>query len=328
MKKSLKKQAVFPVLMLLVVTALALIGSSFAWFSMANTAKVNEITGTIEKSSVGLMISQDATTYKGTITLGSGETPLTYVKPTVFRQVSTKDGINFFGATIVEKNPDGTAKLIYSTADSSVNYASGVAQGVSTSNPAQYAAAGVASNASYMVFDLFFRVEYDSTLYLDFGTGFTANVTGANNSYENKAMRVAFLDYGYTTSSAASSAQALDTLEENGTVIWDPAGDASYFGVKKASTDEHDTFAPYVNTGDAANFVDSVPTVFGTSIIPTAALNDESTLPTRSIASLTAGVNKLRVVVWLEGNDLTCTSSVAELQIRFNLNFYARKVTS
>ena len=55
--KSLKKQAIFPVLALLVVTALALIGSSFAWFAMTNVASVGQIDATVEEGSTGLMIS-------------------------------------------------------------------------------------------------------------------------------------------------------------------------------------------------------------------------------------------------------------------------------
>ena len=98
MKKSLKKQAVFPVLMLLVVTALALIGSSFAWFSMASVASVAQVGGTVEDAGIGLMISQDATSFTSSVTLGASAS--TYVVPTKFKQVSTKDAQSFFDATI------------------------------------------------------------------------------------------------------------------------------------------------------------------------------------------------------------------------------------
>ena len=207
--------------------------------------------------------------------------------------------------------------MIYTTADFSVQYASGVAKGIVDKTVAEanrtWANAGVASQASYMVFDLFFSVENASTLYLDYGTSFS---TG---HVDNKAMRVAFIyEGGVATGGTASQAIAKD--DATSTVIWDPSNDTSYFGVKTASTSANE-FEPYV-TG---TYVQSVETKTTTQLVPAAALTDETTLTTTSIASLIAGVNKVRVVVWLEGNDSTCTTTVANLDISFAMNFYARK---
>ena len=331
MKKSLKKQAVFPVLMLLVVTALALIGSSFAWFSMANTASLTEVTGTTEKGSVGLMISKDASTFTSSVTLDSGAA--TFVNPAFFHQVSTVNGINFFEATITEKNPDGTAAKIKTSADASVQVgtqcygkyknASNVLT-LMTVSGAQYviASSGAAAEtstttgatanlASYMVFDLFFSVDAASDLYLDSGTSFTAG-TAIN------AMRVAFLDYS-SSANNASAAIALSTVE--GTVIWDPHGDTSYFGVKEASGETE--FTPYA----AHSTVESVTTLASSSLfVDGTPWTDESTFTGyTSIATLAAGVNKLRVVVWLEGNDADCTATLAANKgIAFAMNFFAK----
>ena len=331
MKKSLKKQAVFPVLMLLVVTALALIGSSFAWFSMANTASLTEVTGTTEKGSVGLMISKDASTFTSEVTLDSDAA--TFVNPAFFHQVSTIDAQTFYGATITQKNPNGTAAMIKTAADNSVAWgpqcygkyknSSSILTNMTVSG-AQYVLASsgaastqgtsgaVANEASYMVFDLFFSVDNAADLYLDNGTTFTAG-TALN------AMRVAFIDYSGSATDA-SGAIAISSVED--TLIWDPHGDASYFGIKGASGAT--AFAPYATH---ATYAESVDTYASTSLfVNGTSWTDESTFTGYyPIATLAAGVNKLRVVVWLEGNDPDCTATLAANKgISFAMNFFAK----
>ncbi len=344
MKKSLKKQAVFPVLMLLVVTALALIGSSFAWFSMNSVATVDQVTGKVEDSSVGLMISQDATNFTGSIRLN--QDAATFVNPYRFHQMSTTmptngspvNPLTFFEATITKKNPNGTAALIYTTA--------------STHNPVEGATAGQLAGwfnnngtvkldsgeqsrevsgttyynqAGFMVFDLFFSVENASTLYLNVGTAF---------SQTNSAFRVAFLDYGFvpTATATAATAIALSTLDNDGITIWDPAGQSSYYGITRAEGNSLETsFEPYVAGANSAQ----VTTYPSASLYPqpadqsTPAVSwSETNEPSNSIrpvAVLGAGVNKLRVVVWLEGNDATCTSAVANTNMSLDLSFWAKK---
>lgn len=345
MKKSLKKQAVFPVLMLLVVTALALIGSSFAWFSMNSVATVEQVTGQVEDSSVGLMISQDAENFTGSIKLGSSAA--TFVNPYKFHQMSTTmptDGnpvnpLTFYEATITKKNTDGTAALIYTSASTHSpidGTTSGTLVGWYNDGSAnQPLAAGEKSKtvgtttyynqAGFMVFDLFFSVENASTLYLNVGTAF---------SQTNSAFRVAFLDYGYveTATATATLAKQLSTLE--GVVIWDPAGDTSYYGITTAHGNSLETsFEPYV----AGSYSSSVTTYASSSLYPQqvgetpaaswSETNDpsNSATPIQPIATLGAGVNKVRVVVWLEGNDATCTSAVANTNMSLDLSFWAKK---
>ena len=52
-----KRQAVFPILMVLVISALALISSSFAWFSVSNVANVSMISASAQSSGVEFLIS-------------------------------------------------------------------------------------------------------------------------------------------------------------------------------------------------------------------------------------------------------------------------------
>ena len=46
-------------------------------------------------------------------------------------------------------------------------------------------------------------------------------------------------------------------------------------------------------------------------------------MPTQAVASLAAGYNKVRVIIWLEGNDPDCVVDIAEATLSIDLKFYA-----
>ena len=348
MKKSLKKQAVFPVLMLLVVTALALIGSSFAWFAMSNVAGVNTVSGQVEKGTAGLMISQDGTNFEERVTLGSSAK--TFVVPQYYHQVSTINGRNFYQAIITGKTGNGTVTAIKTATDNTVvvgegdnahnlygsvkynKYSGGTytqdavyrfASGSTTDTVHDASNAGhdgaidatLTTTASYMVFDLFFSVEKNANLYLNFGTAL--NITAADHtaSAQNPAMRVAFLDMNGVD---------VDTVE--GTIIWIPSAtenNPTYYGV--IAEEGTTAFAPYTSvtdktqqvTGKQSSQLFNATTGFG--------VNSDMAAYT-PIATLTsASVNRVRVVVWLEGNDPACTATVAQMWADLDLEFFAKE---
>ena len=344
MKKSLKKQAVFPVLMLLVVTALALIGSSFAWFAMSNVAGVNKVSGQVEKGTAGLMISQDGTNFEERVTLDSSAK--TFVVPKYYHQVSTVNGQNFFQAIITGKTAGGTVTSIKTQADNTVVAGSGAnahnlygvasyeksiatdpfhetttfefPSGSSTIEKTDVYSVGTAnidSTASYMVFDLFFSVERNANLYLNFGSALTIKAADHTAAASNPAMRVAFLDMNGVD---------VDTVE--GTIIWIPSAtenNPTYYGV--IAEEGTTAFTPYelvTNktqqvTGKQSSQLFNATTGFG--------VNSDMAAYT-PIATLTsASVNKVRVVVWLEGNDPACTATVAQMWADLELEFFAKE---
>ncbi len=336
--KTMKKQAIFPVLMLLVVTALALIGSSFAWFAMSNTASVTAVKAQIEQSSVGLMISQDGTTFTGSVTLGSSAQ--TYVVPRYFHQVSTANAKNFFKATIQEKDSNGVVTSITTTADETVKAGTaerttGNLYGVgsdasktqvpSGSNTVTVEQTSYDSAASYMVFDLFFQSDSAAALYLNYGTEFNMYASNGTTAASDpkKAMRVAFVDMGNGTSTEAIASTTYGTP-----IFWDPQATAAissestdYNGINTAT---NTAFAPYTttNTTNLAANMKWKGQLFNSS----ESFTDASVMTGyTSIATLAAGkVTKLRVIIWLEGNDPDCTKEIAQLWAELALSFFAK----
>ena len=347
MKKSLKKQAVFPVLMLLVVTALALIGSSFAWFAMSNVAGVNTVSGQVEKGTAGLMISQDGTNFESRVTLDSNAK--TFVVPKYYHQVSTIDGVNFFQAIITGKTGTGTVTAIKTEADTTVKAGAGAnshnlygiahydryadssytanveypfpsGSSSTTVNDASNSTKNGAvslnldSTASYMVFDLFFSVERNANLYLNYETALNITAADHSSSTSNPAMRVAFLDMA-----------GVEDDDVDGTIIWIPSANSNnptYYGVKAVATTAITPYAAVTDkteqvTGKQSSQLFNTTTGFGVN----SDMDDYT-----PIATLTsANVNRVRVVVWLEGNDPACTATVAQLWADLDLEFFAKE---
>lgn len=162
-----------------------------------------------------------------------------------------------------------------------------------------------AATTDYITFDIYVKVASATTLQLD-GNSTVAIATGSAAAETHLASRVAFVDLG----SAATPAAAKALEPAAGTVkIWEPnsatraqaaanAGHASgmldYKGIVSAAGAESDE---YVETFDFAS-ADASEQLFG----------------------LEAGYNKVRVYIWLEGQDVDCVNEVSGGTFTITLN--------
>jgi hypothetical protein len=318
MKKSLKKQAVFPVLMLLVVTALALVGSSFAWFSVANQASVATITGQAENGGVGLMISGN---YAGDFTdkVTMGTTADHFILPKYLKQVSSDDAVNFFAANIKSKNSDGSAKTISSKAFS--NYYNGVAEGQTANINAADGTSG------YIDFTVFLQVEQAAFLFFDFGT----SVELANNG-DGTAQAGAYRIAVGTPVAATSAAARSTVFKIYGDEVEVATGNGAWFPLTGASyvdEENQNPFNAYAQNDDYA--AAGLAASKFNSMVPASGMTDEqltsevATAKANYIGTLAQGVNAVTFRVWLEGNDPQCTVDVALDTIALTLHFFACK---
>ena len=311
----MKKQAIFPVLMLLVVTALALMGSTFAWFSVSNTAKVSNIQANAQSSDVDLKLSYDGQTYyTGTLNLPTSADGL--VLPDTLYQVST-DGtytgglLNMYHAAFDHTDILTGKDYIKTYADSTLKSTSGILSkdqdGIDTIEDNTMAAD--ATDCLYIAFDLYISVAKDADLYLYSGSDATGQVANA--------IRVAFMDLGSVavTTTPANDIAAVKALDScTSAKIWQPVGSDTTYGVKATQSTAFEAGASNANTADQNALVSSV-LVVGT---------DKDLTGKTSIISLTAGYNKVRIIVWLEGQDPQCVAAVASTQLTLSLSFYAK----
>ena len=349
---NIKRQAVFPVLMMLVVTALALIGSSFAWFTVANTASVTQITTSAQTDGVQLQLSQDASRYytrnlKLNTTNAAGS-----IFPATLYQVSTNgklgegaSTLSFYDSEVLGHSVGANPDLLVSTKlDQTVTVANGVlAAAEKGSGNTTYGQAGKtygeayeAETPTYIVFDLYMSVDRAAEIYLFNGTAMTAEQGASQNaSTDNilKSARVAFVYLGSTaglTNEDAAKIQPQTGLTGvKSVVIWEPMATEDNSEKVKTYGMKGQTYVDEYEAGEMAAYklvdgkTEEVTTYESDELI--VASKDATAGMTMLFSTTGECYSKLRVYVWLEGNDPDCVAQVASQVLKLNLVFFAKE---
>lgn len=306
MKKNKRKSSLKSTLLLLLLTLILLISSSYAWFTSNRTVSISTIEVNVAASS-GLQISADATIWKSVLTvdeLKAGYAGHTNQLPSTLAPVSTDGTVGSGGLLNMYlgevESTDGSFLL---------------------STTKQTDKAG--TSGYYVAFDIFLKVDTDSTLYLTQNSGVAAS--GENKGLQNAA-RIAFVNQGHsalgtaiatmqglnkgTTSmiwevnNNAHTAAAITNAQTYGLTIDDNDVINSYYGVKTEFTGEA------LNSKDTDKFAEVTPWL-SSGVDGTNA----------KFADLTSGITKYRVYMWVEGQDVDCENSASGRSIKFDLGF-------
>ena len=329
-------------LFLIVAFLLTLVGlsaSTYAWFTSNYTVSVSEIDVNIS-SGAGIQISTNATDWKSIVTV-------------------TDITDNKYGDA-VNQVPTGTAQMnpVSTVADPDVNattkttglkmYRGTITNDVTTGTMYLNSEAltdGATGNLDYIAFDLFVKSDFKvaKQVYLTGGTGIKA---GNPNTQIEYAGRMGFVINGnLPSSSTATNLQNIKSTAQNSTVIiYEPnydvhtangvqnrnnnyssyvgavtesgnASPATYYGVKAAfSYDSEDTTN---HPGIPLDDTNSARFALVTPSITTTAANTNKT----QFVTLQPGVTKMRVYMWIEGQDIDCENTASGGQVKFNLGF-------
>lgn len=327
-KESKRKIDLKSAILLLLLLAVLLTASTYAWFTANKTVTVDDIDVRIEAQN-GLQISANGVDWKSIVTkddlLTAAYENDTNQIPSIIEPVSTAGDVTggkmkmFYGKV----NPvDGVYSL---TADAETDPVHG-------------------TSGKYVAFDIFLKVNQDEPNVI-LGANSTVTFKGAdtatNKGLENAA-RVALLFQGTSPSTdpvtnfiAQNGALSFTTDSQTTTYIWEPNSDVhTAAGVKAAS----DTYKITTQETGAA-----VIPYYGvnqkiTTGIPLKKTNDGTdttnfTLMTNSnlystvksmtdkqnAFSLDEGVTKVTVYMWVEGQDVDCENTASGSDITFRL---------
>ena len=333
---------------LLIAFLLTLVGlsvSTYAWFTSNFTVTVQPIDVNVS-SGAGIQISTNATDWKSLLTLTDITTnkysaavnqvptsaqmnPVSTVK-TAYAEATTKSqGLRMYRGNITNSTTDGRM-LLNSTA---------LTDG---------------SNSDYIAFDLFLKLDFSTSkqVYLTANTGAIGGETDTDIEY---ASRMGFVVQGHAASS--TSAEGLQNLKGATAIkIYEPnydvhtaygitnasnnypyaipnggsltqtgnAAPAKYYGVKAAFTYDpsNDSAGVDLRTSGEASCTapdkcDSTKFELVTPDITTTAGNTTRT----AFMTLDPGVTKIRVYMWVEGQDIDCENNASGGQVRFSLGF-------
>lgn len=323
--KRRKKNRLFYLLLLLFVTVISLSVSSYAWFTSNRLVKVDLLNVSV-KAQGGIEISVDGSNWKSSvstddITKARENYPNSVNQiPSVLEPVSSVTDID-----------NGKVKLFYGVAsnNSDGDYI------LDTTRSIEEESFGNDSNGKFVTFDLFLKVNKDTDLYLTP----ESNVTyGGDTSFgiEN-AVRFAFVLEGSTfTGSSLDVIQNLTTNDRNNVYVWEPNYDVhTPNGVNNA----RDVYGINIGTTSDSLLYDGVAKEFDKDKnITTTKANSRyypeyfSTVKVDyytisgfnnnvKMFNIKNGISKIRVYMWIEGQDVDCENNASIGNVALSLQF-------
>lgn len=340
-KRREKKFDLKSAILILLLLAALLSASTYAWFTANKVVTISDIDVHIEAQN-GLQISANGTDWKSILTLDdltTGYVGHTNQIPTILEPVSTIGTVS-----------DGTLDMFYGTvsSDETGNY---------TLKATEVGAEAQGTNGKYVAFDIFLKVNNDQpNIILGANSTVTFNEE-AGNGVEGlqNAARVAFLKQGISSADASADTYIAQkgalSLGENDdgatgadgatpntnaaktTVFWEPNADVhnatavrigtnygltltqttpakmDYYGIKNAINTAVKLKDAMTGT-DADNFSKVTTKTTPANMVDTA-----------NIFSLAEGVTKVRVYMWIEGQDIDCEDTVSGSDITFKVEF-------
>lgn len=326
------KWTVMSAFIMLLVTITALTTATYAWFTSNTTVDLGDLDVSVQASS-GIQVSMDALTWKAGLTTADIKGGMYTVDgnrfdknqiPKTLSAVSTggtlSNGRMLFYKGEVTTNQDDNSFILGSVAT------------VETQGARPYTEAGDAGD--FITFDMFIQTATATTLSLTAASDVTN--TNGNSGLQNAA-RVAFIKM--------QNAATPEAAKENETVvttkIWEPnASSHTQEGINNA-------LSPYGFTVVNDATTKSVAAAAPNSIRPSYyGLNDEFTGATLNTTSsdyvklvdnnvllqtvteqeanttlfdISAGITKIRVYCWIEGQDVDCEDKVSGTSIKFDI---------
>ncbi|MDD2625715.1 MAG: hypothetical protein PHR55_03050 [Bacilli bacterium] len=325
MERRKKRSRLFLLTISMLVTVMMLGTSTFAWFTANRTVTVDTIQVNIAASG-GIQISEDGSSWRSLVTqaqlLAADVTYAAAVNQIPGTMTAHSTGLAVDGSGLMEMYAGSV------TADGA-NFELSTSKSTETH----------AGSGGFVAFDLFIRLDAAATgtIYLtpNAGVDFDTIDTGIKN-----AARIAFVNLGETViGSNLTTIQALNLGSSAVVRMWEPNYDShtaaaithalDTYGLTVADNDS--TLVAYDGVIDEMDVIDNIyvedanyatyPLLFDNATTP-AIYTDEGFLTYPTAFTLNPGyITKMRIYMWVEGQDVDCENSASGANITFDLQF-------
>ena len=344
-QKEQKKKRLKSLIILLLLTIVMLSTSTYAWFTANKSVTIDPIDVYVAASS-GLQISTNGSDWKTVISNNDIKNPSGYsghknMLSSTLVPVSTTGSVtggylNFYRGTVEGAASNGGAMSLTA---------------VKTPTDGEAALTGTATS-DFIAFDVFLKVDQNSDIYLDDGSGVSVTVASPANPDKGLqyATRYAFVIEGNGVASAGASAfQAYQS--GSSAIIIEPNYDAhnangvtnarDYYGITTTAATSGVAAVPYVgvkaaistpialtNTAPStystsySDYFGTVSTLYKTNVAYSngAGSYDGNTGTDRlKVFTLSAGVTKVRVYMWIEGQDVDCENNASGAYLTYKI---------
>ena len=307
-------------LLLLLLLLVFLMVSTYAWFTANQTVTISTLDVNVQTSN-GLQISADAINWK-TILQKADITGASATYTSSVNQVP--DEMQPVSSAGIVDTGTGYMDMYFGTVDALED-----GTGYSLASDKEVDTRG--AEGRYIAFDIFLRVDQTTPVYLTTASNIITKEGAADKGLQNAA-RVAFIDEGNVADVGDSTgAQAL----KGGTtsIIWEPNYDVhTAAGVANAKEiyglDTTTTGASQLSyQGIKAEFADSEGvTLKNTNTFSQYFQTVTPTISTvkdfdaqQTLLNLKAGITKVRIYMWVEGQDVDCENNASGTDISFNV---------
>lgn len=328
-KRKNRKNRKILLLLMLLVTGSMLGTSTYAWFTSNKTVSVSDITVNVAAKN-GIQISVDGTNWKSilsTTDLVAAKNTYSAAKNQIPDTANSIQPVSTIG-TIVD---GGFMQMFVGDVPSNADgdYILTANESVETNG----------TTGDFIAFDLFLKTE--KAIDIDM-TGSSGVVASGTDSGIKNASRIAFIVQGSTSSDAAVNTiqgLKLEAGSTDGVYFWEPnynvhsgtgianARDVYGLTITADETDpvSYDGIKATISEDDnillgKANITDN-PDKFSTVGIEYLTRDTFAGDDTLSIFSLPAGITKVRVYMWIEGQDVDCENNASGGNIKYNLQF-------
>lgn len=328
-KNKRRKRRILLSLLMILLCGVVLSTSTYAWFTANRTVTVSDITVNVAATN-GLQVSVDGINWK-TIISNADITGAATTYPNAVNQLPSSTSALSPVSSVGEVDPTtGFMKMF--AGDIQSNDA-GTPILSATQSTETHGGAG-----NFVAFDLFVQTNAITQVYLTSNSKVSAS--GTSTGIENAA-RVAFINEGNVASGSATS--AIQGLKADSTVnpfIWEVNNDVHtaaavanassvyghstsvtggtqlpYYGVKAPITVANNI---ELNSQDATYFTAVVPQL-STSV---AGISSENYA---SLMQLQAGITKVRIYMWVEGQDVDCENNASGGALTYSLQISANE---
>ena len=327
-KKSKRRADVKSSILVLLLIAILLIASTYAWFTANQTVTISTLNVNVQAAN-GLQISSDGTSWKAVLanedimpTTGKVEEKYsnnTNQIPTELKPVSTAGNVTtgkldmFVGNVESDKGKD------------SPNYGKYV---LTTTKSAE----AKGTSGDFVAFDIFLKVDADTEIVLTKASDVTKG-TSDDKGLKNAA-RVAFIKAADGDVKATGAALTdIQGVVPSVQLIWEPNcnihTDAavnhgiSNYGYTTTTLNNSTVISKYNGVKAAtttAVLLDSADaSVFG-EVTPTFQTNENNDVD-KDVFTLKAGITKVRIYLWVEGQDIDCENTASGTDINFDIQF-------
>lgn len=288
----MKKRRILLALIMLIISGISLTTATYAWFTANRAVSVQEIDVKAQASG-GIQISADAEKWSNEVTINEllaeglvGKGIHNYIPDTALKPVTTVGVNNKTGAFdfyLGELNDAGDKVTLTSIADDSKNY---------------------------VAFDLYFYSATPQTIEFNAGTQVVAKnvdtpASAATDTGLKSSVRVGFLVQGNDPTATPTTSRALAGGVAKDQTIWEPNADIhTDYATNMLHASGIMTTYGGIAEGVAVGMTAANTTNFKAVDTGLKTSTQAQVYPSGTIFSFLAGITKVRVYVWLEGQDI------------------------